>query len=162
MSPPEKCASTCLPGRGHDRGEGGDGEAEHCQPCKQRLVHETPFSRGLSRTLGERCDRAHRGNPYGLTMRYAESVRSRKPPENSYVATTTASASRSARSPRSRSWTSASGVQRSACIPRNPSGESETVSGGAQDAHTAPPARARNPTSSSWLSHSTQLSRCGT
>jgi len=54
------------------------------------------------------------------------------------------------------------GLQMSASIARKPSGERNTVSSGAHDAQTAPPARERYPTSASPAPHSTQLSRCGT
>ena len=70
---------------------------------------------------------------------HAVSVRSRKPPWNSYAATTTASVSRSPRSPIPSSCASASGLQRSDTMPRNPSGERKTVSSGAHARHTAPP-----------------------
>src|SRR5262245_18748568 len=62
---------------------------------------------------------------------HAVSVRRRKPPWNSYDATTTASASRRARSPRSRPCASESGLQISARIARKPSGARNTVSSGA-------------------------------
>ena len=80
--------------------------------------------------------------PVAEVALHAVSVRSRKPPWNSYDATTTASASRSARSPSPSPCASASGLQKSACIPRKPSGEQEhRLVGRARRAHGASRAR---------------------
>src|SRR5262249_12290744 len=74
---------------------------------------------------------------------HADSVLSRKPPWNSYEVTTTASASRAARSPSASACARAGGLGRSARTRRTPSGESATVSLGAHAAQTAPPALGR-------------------
>ena len=69
---------------------------------------------------------------------HTASVRRRKPPWNSYDATTTASVSRSARSPSPRPCASASGLQMSASIPRKPVGrEEDRLVGRARRAHRA-------------------------
>src|SRR5262245_46232277 len=78
---------------------------------------------------------------------HADSVRSRKPPCSSYDEVTTASASRLARSVRPAATASASGEERSRSTPARPPPESRTEPA-ACPRHTAPPARAAKPASS--------------